>query len=63
MKKLFLLITLIISLHSGAQSVFGYWYGKANVKTKSSLASALKVAYEMLGVEVKNSNKKNHLAI
>ena len=36
MRKLLFVLTLLISLHTSAQSVFGYWYGTANVKTKSS---------------------------
>jgi len=36
MKKLFALLSVVISLHVHSQSVFGYWYGYANVKTKSS---------------------------
>lgn len=32
MKKVFLLLFLIISLQSRSQTVFGYWYGNANVK-------------------------------
>ncbi len=36
MKKAFLAFLLIMAVHSHAQSVFGYWYGNANVKTKSS---------------------------
>jgi hypothetical protein len=36
MKKLFFLLLLFISFHSRAQSVFGYWYGYANVKTSGS---------------------------
>lgn len=36
MKKGLLIIFLLISLHSRSQSVFGYWYGNANVKTNSS---------------------------
>jgi hypothetical protein len=36
MKKLFALVFLLITLHAHSQSVFGYWYGYANVKTKSS---------------------------
>ncbi|MCX6319544.1 MAG: hypothetical protein NTW29_19865 [Bacteroidetes bacterium] len=36
MKHILLWLLLSISLHTGAQSVFGYWYGNANVKTKNS---------------------------
>ena len=36
MKKLFSLIILLFCLHSHSQSVFGYWYGYANVKTNNS---------------------------
>ncbi len=36
MKKIFFLFLLFISLHSASQSVIGYWYGLANVKTNSS---------------------------
>src|SRR5688572_29506807 len=36
MKKLFLLALLFFSIQSFSQSVFGYWYGYANVKTNSS---------------------------
>jgi hypothetical protein len=36
MKKLFALILLLVTLHVHSQSVFGYWYGNANVKTKTS---------------------------
>lgn len=36
MKKLLLLAILFTSLELNAQSVFGYWYGDANVKTSSS---------------------------
>ncbi len=41
MKKLFFLLLLFISLHSASQSVFGYWYGFANVKTNSSASNYL----------------------
>jgi hypothetical protein len=41
MKKIFFLFFLFISLHSASQSVFGYWYGYANVKTKSSASNYL----------------------
>jgi len=36
MKKLLLLILLFSSIYASSQSVFGYWYGNANVKTNSS---------------------------
>jgi hypothetical protein len=36
MKKGFLIVLLFISLHTYSQTVFGYWYGNANVKTNSS---------------------------
>ena len=36
MKKLLLLILLFSSFYASSQSVFGYWYGNANVKTNSS---------------------------
>ncbi|HTD94711.1 MAG TPA: hypothetical protein VK644_12895 [Chitinophagaceae bacterium] len=36
MKKFILLFSLFFTLHSQAQSVFGYWYGFANVKTTGS---------------------------
>lgn len=36
MKKLLLIAVLFASLPSSSQSVFGYWYGDANVKTNSS---------------------------
>jgi hypothetical protein len=36
MKKALFLLLIILSLHSNAQSVFGYWYGNANVKTSGS---------------------------
>ena len=36
MKKVFLIFLLLVSLQSSAQTVFGYWYGFANVKTNSS---------------------------
>jgi hypothetical protein len=34
MKKLLLICSLFFVLQAGAQTVFGYWYGFANVKTK-----------------------------
>lgn len=36
MKKLLLSLLLFITLSSSGQTVFGYWYGYANVKTTSS---------------------------
>jgi hypothetical protein len=36
MKKPILLAILLISLQSHSQTVFGYWYGRGNVKTSSS---------------------------
>ncbi len=36
MHRLFLITILFTSLQSHSQSVFGYWYGDANVKTKGS---------------------------
>jgi len=36
MKKLLLVAALIVSLQATSQSVFGYWYGFANVQTKGS---------------------------
>ncbi|MEO8403709.1 MAG: hypothetical protein ABI480_03920 [Chitinophagaceae bacterium] len=36
MKKLLLSALLFITLHASSQSVFGYWYGIGNVKSKSS---------------------------
>jgi hypothetical protein len=36
MKKLFALAFVLVAFHAHSQSVFGYWYGYANVKTKSS---------------------------
>jgi hypothetical protein len=36
MKKTILLLTFFTAIHSYSQSVFGYWYGKANVKTTAS---------------------------
>jgi rsbT co-antagonist protein RsbR len=46
-----------------AQTIVHLGIDLSNVKTKASLASALKVAYEMLGIEVKNGGKKNHFTI
>ena len=39
MKKTALLISLFACLYSNSQSVFGYWYGNANVKTNSSASN------------------------
>lgn len=36
MRKAIIIATLLFSFHSQAQTVFGYWYGFANVKTGSS---------------------------
>lgn len=36
MKRSLALILLLVSLHTRSQSVFGYWYGDANVKTTGS---------------------------
>jgi hypothetical protein len=36
MRKAILFLGLLLSLHSHSQTVFGYWYGFANVKTGSS---------------------------
>ena len=36
MKKLLLPLLLFLSLYTSGQTVFGYWYGYANVKTTSS---------------------------
>lgn len=36
MKKGLLILILFFSLHSSSQSVFGYWYGNANVKTNGA---------------------------
>ena len=41
MKKLILLATVFIAMHSYSQTVFGYWYGTASVKTKSSASNYL----------------------
>jgi len=41
MKKLSLLIIAFTSLHCTAQTVFGYWYGTASVKTKSAASNYL----------------------
>jgi hypothetical protein len=36
MKRTILLLTFFIAFNSYSQTVFGYWYGKANVKTNAS---------------------------
>ena len=41
MKKLIVLAIVFSSLSVYSQSVFGYWYGKANVKTNSSASNYL----------------------
>src|SRR5688572_1901121 len=41
MKKLSLLIMAFISMHGSAQTVFGYWYGTASVKTNSVASNYL----------------------
>ena len=41
MKKFFLLAALLLTLNVYSQSVFGYWYGYGNVKTKSSASNYL----------------------
>jgi hypothetical protein len=41
MNKLLLVILLAISSVTHSQSVFGYWYGSANVKTQSSASNYL----------------------
>lgn len=41
MKKLLLAAFLIISVNTWSQSVFGYWYGNANVKTSRSASNYL----------------------
>ncbi|HEX7904566.1 MAG TPA: hypothetical protein VF487_11855 [Chitinophagaceae bacterium] len=41
MKKILLAALLIVSLDSFSQSVFGYWYGNANVKANSSASNYL----------------------
>ncbi len=53
MKKIFCLFLLFVSLHSASQSVFGYWYGYANVKTNSSASNYL--------VELILQPEKNHV--
>lgn len=39
MKKIILLSAIFLSLHGYGQSVFGYWYGFANVQVKSSASN------------------------
>jgi hypothetical protein len=39
MKKIFLFFLLTFSINSYSQSVFGYWYGQANVKTNSAASN------------------------
>lgn len=46
-----------------AQTIVHLGIDLSNIKTKSSLASALKVAYDLLGIEVKHGSKRNHLSI
>lgn len=41
MRKIFFIFVLLITLHSRAQTVFGYWYGYANVKTSGSVNNYL----------------------
>ncbi|HEY6503904.1 MAG TPA: hypothetical protein VIZ28_08020 [Chitinophagaceae bacterium] len=41
MKKSFLLLILLISLHASSQSVFGYWYGVGNVEVPSKVSNYL----------------------
>jgi len=41
MKRTTFLLLLVFSLQAQAQSVFGYWYGTANVKTNSSASNYL----------------------
>ncbi|MBC7948616.1 MAG: hypothetical protein H7Y42_12085 [Chitinophagaceae bacterium] len=36
MKKVLLLATILCALHSSSQTVFGYWYGSANVNVTAS---------------------------
>jgi len=53
MKKILVLAALLITLNAGAQTVFGYWYGYASVKTKSSANNYL--------VELVLQPAKNHV--
>lgn len=41
MKKAFLLAAILISLHASPQSVFGYWYGTANVNVSAKVSNYL----------------------
>lgn len=41
MKKTFLLATILVSIHASSQSVFGYWYGTANVDVPSKVSNYL----------------------
>ncbi len=41
MKKLVLLIVVLFAINAYSQSVFGYWYGTASVKTNSSASNYL----------------------
>ncbi|MBL7742805.1 MAG: hypothetical protein JNN00_04945 [Chitinophagaceae bacterium] len=41
MKKAFLLFIILASLHASSQSVFGYWYGTANVDVPSKVSNYL----------------------
>lgn len=41
MKKLLVIVILLITFQSNSQSVFGYWYGYANVKSKNLLNNYL----------------------
>lgn len=53
MKKLLILTLLLFSLAADAQSVLGYWYGNANVKTANSANNYM--------VELILSPAKNHV--
>ena len=54
MKKILLLLFIFVSGHLQAQSVFGYWYGNANVKTNSSANNYL--------VELVLQSEKNYVS-
>jgi hypothetical protein len=54
MKRLIFLFLLFVSFTSVAQTVFGYWYGTANVKTNSSASNYL---VELILQPEKNSVK------
>lgn len=41
MKRLLVLSALVIAINGNSQTVFGYWYGDANVKTKNSASNYL----------------------